>query len=259
MSAGARTEKSCAVGGFGHYSSHIQIRQRVLSSLPNALTIAGLFFGCEAVFSAINGRLLASAYLITLASIIDVFDGAAARLLGSYSSIGKQLDSIADTVTVGIAPTVLLYEAYFRPWHALGVAVAICWTLAVATRLARFNAAPPDPSYFRGLPSPPAANILSGSVPFSQVVWHHFFNPWIAVALMVVLAVLMLSNVRVEKGGFFSPEQLVRSGRGRLALLACLYAALVPWSAPFVVFSGLVVLVLIREARRRVARRVVVS
>ena len=226
--------------------------------MPNALTIAGLFFGCEAVFSALNGRLLASAYLITLASIIDIFDGAAARLLHSYSSIGKQLDSIADTVTVGVAPTILLYQAYFRPWHALGVAVAISWTLAVALRLARFNAARPDPSYFCGLPSPPAANILSGSLPFSEVLWHHFFNPWVVVALMAVLAVLMLSNVRVEKGGFFSPEQLVHSGRGRLALAACLYAALVPWSAPFVVFSGLVVLVLIREARRRVAGRVAV-
>ena len=92
-----------------------------------------------------------------------------------------------------------------------------------------------------------------------MLFWHYFFNPRVVVVLMAVLAVLMLSKVRVEKGGFFSAEQLVRSGWGRLALAGCLYAALVPWSAPFVVFSGLVVLVLIREARRRAAGRFAVS
>lgn len=237
-----------------HLRSLIPSRRPLLIHIPNVLTFLGLFFGTESIFSSINGHPLAAAYLITLASIIDTFDGAAARILHAYSAFGKHVDSLADSVTVGVAPAVLLYRVYFHSWHGVGAAVACCWTIAVISRLARFSAAPADPSYFAGLPSPPAANILSGSVLITDALWHRFADPWTIAILMAILTALMLSNVRVEKGGFFTPEQLIRSWRGRVVLLACFFAASVPWAAPFVVFSGLVILVLARELRHQIAR-----
>ena len=219
---------------------------------PNAITVGGLLLGMRAILYAFQGQLAASAYFIIFASIVDVFDGAVARLLHATSPFGKHLDALSDAVTVGVAPAVLLYAAYFKNWGAVGVVIASGWTVAVLARLAYFQVTVErDPLYFVGLSSPVAADILVGFVLFSSRIWHRYPYSWLVLVLIVVLSFLMLSNLRVEKAAFFTPERAVRSWRGRAALLGIVFAAVFPWAAPFVIFSTVVILVIFRELLTR--------
>jgi CDP-diacylglycerol---serine O-phosphatidyltransferase len=207
------------------------------------------------ILYAFQGQLVASAYLIVFATLVDVLDGVAARLLNATSAFGKYMDTLSDAVTVGVAPGVLLYAAYFEHWGAGGVLIASGWTASVLARLAYFEATDGrDPQYFVGLSSPVAADILVGFVLFSSRVWHGYPYSWLVLVLMVVLSFLMLSNLRVEKGAFFTPERLVRSWRGRAVLLAFVFAAIYPWAAPFVIFSIFVILMVFRDLLGRARR-----
>jgi CDP-diacylglycerol--serine O-phosphatidyltransferase len=221
---------------------------------PNAITMGSLVLGVLAIQNAFQGQYAASAYLIVLASIVDTFDGLAARLLHATSAFGKHLDTLSDAVTVGVAPGILVYAVYFKGWPGGGL-IAAGWTAAVLARLAYFQATEArDPLYFIGLPSPPAADILVGFVLLSSRVWHHYPYPWLVLALMVLLSFLMVSKLRVEKGAFFTPERIVRTWRGRAFLLGVVFAAVLPWAAPFVVFSTMLILATIRELLVRIRK-----
>lgn len=223
--------------------------------VPTAITVGGMLLGMRAILYAFQGHVVASAYFIALAAIVDTLDGAAARLLRAGSAFGAHMDTLSDVVSVGVAPAVLLYVVYFKGWGGGGVVIASSWTVSVAARLAYFESTGErDPLYFVGLPSPPAANILSGFVLFSSRVWHHYPGAWLVVAMMVTLPFLMLSNMRVEKGAFFTPARIVRSWPGRVALLAVIFAAVYPWAAPFVISSALVILVSSRDLLVRARR-----
>jgi CDP-diacylglycerol---serine O-phosphatidyltransferase len=227
---------------------------RLRYAAPNAITIASLVLGMLAIQNAFQGQYAASAALIVFATIVDTFDGLAARLLHATSAFGKYLDTLCDAVTVGVAPGVLVYAVYFKGW-AVGGLIAAGWTAAVLARLAYFQATEArDPLYFIGLPSPPAADILVGFVLFSSYVWHHHPYPWLVLALMVVLSFLMLSKIRVEKGAYFTPERLVRTWRGWGLLLGVVFTAVLPWAGPFVVFSTMLILVIARELLARVRK-----
>jgi CDP-diacylglycerol---serine O-phosphatidyltransferase len=221
--------------------------------VPNVITVGGLLLGMGAILYAFQGQVVASAYLIIFASIVDTFDGAAARLLHASSAFGGYLDTLSDVVTVGVAPAVLVYAVYFEHWGAGGFLIASAWTVAVLMRLAYFQTTGKrDPLYFVGLPSPPAADILTGFVLLSSGIWHRYPYPWFVVALIVVLSFLMVSKLRVVKGAYFTPERIVRSWPGRLALLGVVFAAVYPWAAPLVVFSTVLLLAIFRDLLVRV-------
>jgi CDP-diacylglycerol---serine O-phosphatidyltransferase len=223
--------------------------------VPTAVTVGGLLLGMRAILYAFQGHIIASAYFIPLATIVDTLDGAAARLLGAGSAFGAHMDTLSDAVSVGVAPAVLLYAVYFKGWGGAGVVIASGWTVAVLARLAYFESTgESDPLYFAGLPSPPAANMLSGFVLFSSRVWHRYPYAWLVLVLMVALSFLMLSKLPVEKGAFFTPARIVGSWPGRVALLAVIFIAVYPWAAPFVISSTLVILVVFRDLLARARR-----
>jgi CDP-diacylglycerol--serine O-phosphatidyltransferase len=224
------------------------VRDRLRRVVPNVITVCGLLLGMRAIIFAFQGQVVASAYFITIATLVDILDGVAARLLHAGSAFGEHLDTLSDAVTVGVAPGILLYAVYFKGWGAAGVLIASGWTVSVLARLAYFASTEErDPLYFVGLPSPPAANVISGFVLFSSRVWHHYPYAWLVLAVMVMLSFLMLSNLRMEKGAFFTPKRLVRSWPGRAALIGVVFAAVYPWAAPFVIASALVILVITRD------------
>jgi CDP-diacylglycerol---serine O-phosphatidyltransferase len=227
---------------------------RLRYAAPNAITMGSLLLGMLAIQNAFQGQFAASAYLIVFASIVDTLDGFAARLLDATSAFGKYLDTLCDAVTVGVAPAILVYAVYFKDWAGGGV-IAAGWTAAVLARLAYFQTTEAsDPLYFIGLPSPPAADILVGFVLLSSRVWHRYPYPWLVFAMMVVLSFLMVSKIRVEKGAYFTPERVVRSWRGRAFLLGVVFTAVLPWAAPFVLFSAMLTLVIARELLTRVRK-----
>ena len=155
--------------------------------LPNAITMCNLFSGCIAVFYAVIGRLDYAALFVVLGIVFDFFDGFAARILKVQGELGKQLDSLADMITSGLVPGIVLFQlllrassnhevpslfqlASFEILPFLGLIV----TLASAYRLANFNIDTRQATSFIGLPTP-ANTLLIVSLPliiqYSDASW----------------------------------------------------------------------------------------
>jgi len=130
--------------------------------IPNAITCMNLFSGCIAIVYAFQGSYLTAALFIALAAVFDFFDGFAARLLKAYSAMGKELDSLADIVSFGVAPGVMAYS-YISTHLIAGSPSWLAWSgflipVFSALRLAKFNLDERQTSSFLGLPTP--ANAL---------------------------------------------------------------------------------------------------
>ena len=191
----------------------------IRKNVANALTMANLACGVLAIMVVStaerisSGTILANAsrvylscLLIVLAAILDRYDGKIARLLGIESEFGKQLDSLCDLISFGIAPAVIswqLHGAYLTgPWRPIGYLVAVLFPLAGAFRLARFNLTM-DTTSFQGVPITLAGSLL---ILFSLLETNLMFrgtfgrgNLIAAGVITIVLAVLMASKVRIPK------------------------------------------------------------
>lgn len=141
--------------------------------LPNLLTTGALFAGFYAIVSANLGRFEQAAVAIFVAMVLDGLDGRVARLTSTESSFGKEYDSLADVISFGLAPALVMFEwslqhVIYEGWllQKLGWLAAFFYTAATALRLARFNSrsADQDKKYFQGLPSPAAAGVMLGFV-----------------------------------------------------------------------------------------------
>jgi CDP-diacylglycerol--serine O-phosphatidyltransferase len=148
-------------------------RRRAIFLLPNLLTTGCLFSGFYAVVAAIDGNFERAGIAVFVAMIFDTLDGRTARLTHTESAFGKEYDSLADMVAFGLAPAIVSYQwgvariaEYGRAWGRFGWLAAFFYCAAAALRLARFNTrvSTQDKRYFEGLPSPPAAAVVSGFV-----------------------------------------------------------------------------------------------
>ena len=141
---------------------------RGLYLLPHLITTAGLFFGFYAIVQAFGGRPDLAAGGIILAMVCDAIDGRVARLAKSTSRFGVEYDSIADTVSFGVAPAMLAFSAgALQELGWTGWVLAFIYTACAALRLARFNVQPERyTGRFEGLPSPAAAGMVLSSVWF---------------------------------------------------------------------------------------------
>lgn len=136
-----------------------------LFTLPNIVTLCNLACGCAAISYAFFGHLRGAFWLIVAAAVFDFLDGMVARLTGQYSEIGKQLDSLADVVSFGVAPSVVLFTLFRASgtlWDGrLYVEIAgwLVFSVALfsALRLAKFNVDESQTEEFEGLPTPAAA------------------------------------------------------------------------------------------------------
>jgi CDP-diacylglycerol--serine O-phosphatidyltransferase len=141
---------------------------RGLFVLPHVVTTSGLFFGFYAIVQAFNDKPDLAALGIVLAGICDAFDGRLARLTHSTSRFGLEYDSIADTVSFGVAPAMLAFSAgHLQVLGRTGWVLAFLFTACAALRLARFNVSPSRyRGRFEGLPSPAAAGMVATTVWF---------------------------------------------------------------------------------------------
>ena len=141
-------------------------RRKGIYVLPNMITLAALFGGFYAVVMAMNGRFDLATTGIFAAMVLDSLDGRVARMTGTQSAFGEQMDSLADMVSFGAAPALLAYEWALRPLGRWGWIAAFVYCACAALRLARFNVntAVVDKRYFQGLPSPAAAALVAGFI-----------------------------------------------------------------------------------------------
>ena len=175
--------------------------RRGIIIIPSAFTLGNVFFGIFAMVMADRGAFEWAAWFIVFAGILDTFDGGMARFTRTGSRFGAELDSLADAVSFGVAPAMVMYQLYWGegPWSWL---LSYLFVTAVVVRLARFNVEQgggPKRS-FHGLPSPAAGMLLATSYPFTQTAFFEAYLstlPWTQVMgiLMVLLSALMLSHV----------------------------------------------------------------
>ena len=174
-------------------------RHRGIYLLPNLFTTAGLFAGFYAIIAAMNGRFEAAVIAIFVAMFMDGIDGRIARLTNTQSDFGKEFDSLADMVSFGVAPALVMYTWALTPLGKVGFASAFMYAAGAALRLARFNTQVGiiDKRYFQGLASPAAAALMVSFVWWGDDVgWSRHDVSWIAAFLSVASGILMVSTVR---------------------------------------------------------------
>ena len=163
--------------------------------IPNFLTLMNLFFGCLAAVEAFNANFTCSFWFMTASLTCDFLDGFMARLLGSYSDIGRELDSLADDISFGFVPGIIM-------WRMGGDLAFLAFLIPVfsALRLAKFNIDTRNHDVFYGLATPANAFFFASL----GYVSHKFPDSWISIAigyewvriaLIVLFSLLMVSNI----------------------------------------------------------------
>ncbi|MEO3946685.1 CDP-diacylglycerol--serine O-phosphatidyltransferase [Gorillibacterium sp. CAU 1737] len=157
--------------------------------IPYACTVSNLGAGGVSLLLTIRGHYKWALLLIVAAAMFDVFDGFLARMLGCTSEFGKQLDSLADLVSFGVAPVFLILQQNLEEAPVLGPAAGIVFIICGALRLARFNLTASSP-VFTGMPITAAGTLLA----FSSLT-HTTVSPVGTLLLIVLLSYLMVSRI----------------------------------------------------------------
>lgn len=162
--------------------------------IPNFVTLGNLYCGFLSIGFAANGQYNNAAILILIGMMLDSMDGRLARMLHADSILGKELDSLADIVTFGVAPSFLVYYTYFFHFGLLGLIVAGLFPLFGAFRLARFNISSTKSSmnYFIGVPITAAGGILALLTLFGGKLPNI-----ITTVVFTALCFLMVSKIRI--------------------------------------------------------------
>ena len=207
--------------------------RQLVVMIPSVATISSLICGVLAIMVLADNNFLLAAILILLGSILDVLDGQLAARLDAISDIGKELDSLADMVTFGVAPTILIYHLLLIVGVDVFVAMStsLAFVVAGAYRLARFNTTPSDRGgFFKGLPIPMASVVL-----ITASFWQHWVvNIWWTIAVVSV-SYLMISPFPYPKSTrVLNLPPIVLAGLAIIAVTCWLVAG---WQAvPFSLF-----------------------
>lgn len=249
--------------------------------IPNVFTLLNLFLGCIAIVYALQTetmsiyvdndlsshynipeKLSVASYFIFAAAVVDFLDGFVARLLGATSEMGKQLDSLSDVVSFGVAPSVILYQLLRSSFikEEGGLETSIAWLLpaflvacAGAYRLARFNIDQSQSYGFKGVPIP-AAGLLIASFPLILHFGNGIIdvnewltNKWVLYAVIVIVSVLMVSTLPLMALKF--KDYSVKNNLSKYLLLAIAAVAgiLLHWLAVPVVFIVYIILSLLNK------------
>lgn len=184
--------------------------------VPNAITATAIFAGYISILETFQGHYAAAAGFILLACLLDMLDGRVARMMRATSDFGVQFDSLADMVNYGVAPALLFYFLYFEHSGIVGIALSFLPVCCAAIRLARYNedAHPAVPvTHFVGLPTTISALVLAGFVIFMQDMHSSQDASFQAALLMVMNALLMVSQVQYEKSNILSLRYIRKTRR----------------------------------------------
>ena len=214
------------------------VRKRGIYLLPNIFTTLNLFAGFYAIVQAMNHEFEKAAVAIFVAMVLDSIDGRVARLTRTQSAFGAEYDSLADMVSFGAAPALVMYEWALRDMAQLngflgrlGWIAAFVYCAGAALRLARFNTqlSVADKRWFTGLPSPAAAALVAG------MIW--VFNDyqvaggqvrWLAAALTIYAGITMVSNVKFYSGKDINLRRAVPFSVVLVLVLALLLISIQP-------------------------------
>jgi len=201
----------------------------ITKSIPNLFTIGNLGLGVIAIILAFNNDTNSSntaALLVIIAMLLDGLDGRVARALNAQSEFGKELDSLSDVISFGVAPAFIMYQAAFQGLPpALAWAVTAIFPICGALRLARFNVKDGIPGYFIGLPIPAAGGVLA-----TLALFHTELHYSLLLLSTLALSFLMVSNMKYPN--------FKKLGLPRKAI----------WAIPVVVLGAAVLAYMFQEA-----------
>lgn len=211
---------------------------RLRLSVPNWFTGSNVLLGVLSIVYSGKGEFTGAALCILLAGVLDFMDGAVARLLKAESAFGKEFDSLADAITFGAAPALLLF--YLGDFSGLGYLKYIPLILALfaALRLAYFNSGPSQKEAFSGLPSPASGIFVAGlplGIEFSRFrILHLLDSDWFIPGISIFLSLAMVLPIRMVS--FKSKKAILQSIPMFMLMAGCLFyfkaAAL-----PFIILS----------------------
>ncbi len=208
---------------------------------PNMITSGNLLCGLFSLMLAIDGRFIPAAWLIFFAVIFDGLDGKVARMLGGGSQFGLEFDSLADLVSFGVAPGMLIYLISIKGFMGITGAIVACFfTLCVALRLARFNVVH-VPGPFQGLPSP-AGGLFAASFVLAGVE----LNPAFMTFIMLATGLLMISSVPYANLKKLSRKSANPKKCTGLVVLVALICILFHSATPLILFALYIVSGLMR-------------
>ena len=248
-----------------------------MKQVPNLFTLLNLIFGCLAIvvtlqngitiqsgaegsqFVDIPEKIWQASLFIGLAAVVDFLDGFVARLFNASSEMGKQLDSLADVVSFGVAPSMIIYQfirmAFARQDEAIDVSMmwlvpAFIIAAASAYRLAKFNLDTRQQYGFRGIPTP-AVGLLIASFP--MIYWHSenetilniLLNKWVLYGVILFLSWLMVSDIPMMAMKFKNMSVKDNLPKIILLVLSIIAALLLHWLAVPVIFITYIILSLI--------------
>lgn len=255
----------------------------MIKQIPNLFTLLNLICGCLAIIFVLQtGESLVvqseegtwvpqlpekiwwGSIFIGIAAVIDFLDGFVARLFNSTSAMGKQLDSLADVVSFGVAPGIILYQllriSYIQEEDGLDVTFlalvpALIFPAAAAWRLARFNLEDNNDGDFKGVPSP-AAGLFVASLPL--ILFYNYFdvavillNKWMMYAIIILLSYLMVSKTSFIALKFTKATTKSNLPKIILAAISVIAAIFLKWLAVPVVFLVYVILSLTTKKQMR--------
>ncbi len=248
-----------------------------MKQIPNLFTLLNLVFGCIAIvfimqsglsvqyssegsqLAYVPEKIVFGSLFIGLAAVVDFLDGFIARLFKATSEMGKQLDSLADVVSFGTAPSLILFQLLRRSFagEAGGIDVSMLWlapafvfAAAAAYRLAKFNISDVQQNVFLGVPTP-AAGLLIASFPL--IYWYSandfvlslLTNAWVLYAVIIIVSMLMVSNIKLmslKLKSFGLKENLPIWLLLAIGLVAALFCQ---WLSVLIIFLAYIILSLL--------------
>ena len=210
--------------------------RRGIYLLPSLFTMGNVFLGFWAVIQGLRGNFGPAALAIAAAAVLDTVDGRIARMTGTETEFGKELDSLADVLTFGSAPALLAFLWGLHEFPRVGWLIPLFYLVCCATRLARFNVQTKvvDKRYFVGLPTPAAAASVASVLFFDP---ERDYRTWMAGSLLVAMAligVLMVSTFRYRS---FKQMDLRRRRSYRSTLVPVVVLLLIAWRPQIVLLS----------------------
>ncbi|MBP3951351.1 CDP-diacylglycerol--serine O-phosphatidyltransferase [Bacillus suaedae] len=167
--------------------------KKLKAQIANTLTLFNLSLGALAIIFIIQDELRLALVFITVAALLDRLDGAAARKFNCTSEFGKQLDSLSDIISFGVAPAFLIYQASLYVFGYPGILLTIFFIICGAIRLARFNVTTNN-QFFVGLPITAAGCVLT-----FQLFMVPYFHPAYFMFITLILSVMMISSFKLRK------------------------------------------------------------
>lgn len=229
-----------------------------MKHIPNFITLMNLACGCLAIIHLADNRMQEAAYFVFCAAGLDFLDGMVARLLKAYSNIGKELDSLADVVSFGVVPGLILFALFqdnpdaglLNPWRdSLLPYVALLVPLLSAYRLAKFNIDTRQKDHFLGLPTPANALCIASMalIPFApdDSAWGLVHQPAALAGFSIVSALLLVVEIPLFSLKTLSSGWAVNKGIYLLAAISVASAVFLGFAAgPVILFFYLILSVL---------------